>query len=173
LGAGRYEMRGWIRLGLVVTALWVVGAIVTVIYLGKAPTWNDVRQDVFAGWHQATVESETGRSVAEWDLQVRVARETCQASLAGKSISAERQAELCYVSPLYSEPSALGWVGIYLRAISQYAAEWLYEFLIPLAVWAFFVPFCVWFIGIASVLLVLRLRGDRLRAAERTKRIIH
>ena len=166
-------MRGWIRLGLVVTALWVVGAIVTVVYLGKAPTWNDVREKVFADWHQGIVESETGRSVAEWDLQVRVARETCLAALASKSISAERQAELCYVSPLYSEPSAFGWVGIYLRAILQYAAEWLHEFLIPVAVWAFFVPSCVWFIGIASVLLVLRLRGDRPHSAERPNRIIH
>jgi hypothetical protein len=166
-------MRGWIRLGLGVTAFWVVTSLVTVIYLGEAPNWREVRDKAVAGWHQETVESETGRSLAEWDLQVRVARETCFAGLAKKSISAERQAELCTVSAFYAQPSKLEWAGIYLRATARYVADWFHEFLLPIAIWAFFVPFCVWFIGIAGVLLVLRLRGDRPRTAEQPNRIIH
>jgi hypothetical protein len=166
-------MRGWIRLGLGATALWVAASIVAVIVLGTSPNWREVRDKTIAGWHQATVESETGRSLAEWDLQVRVARETCFAGLAKKSISAERQVELCTVSPFYAEPSKIEWVGIYLRATAHYIADWFHVFLLPIAIWALFVPFCVWFIGIAGVLLVLRLRGDRPRTAERPNRIIH
>ena len=166
-------MRGWIRLGLIGTALWVVASIATVIYLGSAPRWGDVRNQVFAEWHRETVESETGRALAEWDLQVRVVRETCLGALAKKGISPERQAELCNVSPLYAEPSTFEWIRIYLRTVGNYVAGWLHEFLLPIAVWAFFVPFCLWFIGIAGVLLVLRLRGDRPRSAERPNRIIH
>jgi len=164
-------MRGWIRLALLGTALWVAASTVYVIYLGAAPGWREIRDGVFADWHRQTVESETGRALTEWDLQVRVARETCLAARANTSISPERQAELCDISPLYAEPSTAGWIGIYLRALTNYAAVWVHEFLLPIAVWAFFVPFCVWFIGVASVLLVLRLRGDRARAAERPNRI--
>jgi hypothetical protein len=100
-------------------------------------------------------------------------RETCLGALAKKGISPERQAELCNVSPLYAEPSTFEWTRIYLRTIGNYVAVWLHEFLLPIGVWAFFVPFCLWFIGIAGVLLVLRLRGDRPRSAERPNRIIH
>jgi len=166
-------MRGWIRLGLIGTALWVAAALVGVIYLGEAPAWGEVKDKAFAEWHRDTVESETGRSLAEWDLQVRVARETCAAALAKKSILPARQAELCDISPLYAEPTTFEWIVIYLRTIGHYVVAWVLAFLLPIAVWAFFVPFGVWFIGIASVLLVLRLRGDRLRAAERPNRIIH
>lgn len=166
-------MRVWIRLGLIGTALWVAAAIVTVIYLGAAPSWGEVKDAAFAEWHRQTVESETGRALAEWDLQVGVARETCSAALAKKSISPQRQAELCDISPLYAEPTTFEWTVIYLRTIGSYVVAWVLAFLFPIAVWAFFVPFCVWFIGVASALLVLRLRGDRARAAERPNRIIH
>ena len=166
-------MRGWIRLGLVVTALWVVGSIVTVVHLGTAPGWGEVKAKSFADWHRQTVETETGRSLAEWDLQIRVARETCLAGLARKSISPERQTELCAVSPFYAEPSRFEWIGIYLGAVANYAAAWVHEFLLPVAIWAIFVPFCVWFIAMAGALFVLRLRGDRPHSAERHNRIIH
>jgi hypothetical protein len=166
-------MRGWIRLGLIVTALWVAASIVTVIYLGAAPSWREARDRAFAEWHRQIVETETGRALAEWDLQVRVERQTCFDALAKKSISAERQAELCNISPLYAQPEKLDWMGIYARAIPRYIADWFHEFLFPIAVWAFFVPFCLWFTGVAGALLVLRLRGDRPRTAERPNRLIH
>jgi hypothetical protein len=150
-----------------------VASIVTVIYLGVSPNWREVRDRAFGEWHRQIVETETGRALAEWDLQVRVERQTCFDDLAKRSIAPERQAELCDISPFYAEPSRREWIGIYLRAAANYVGAWIHEFLVPIAVWAFFVPFCVWFIGAAGALLVLRLRGDRPRTVERPNRLIH
>jgi len=165
-------MRGWIRVGLVLTALWVVALAVAVVYQGEAPVWRELKVKSFAQWHRETVESETGRSLADWDLQVRVARESCLAHQARKPSVGEVDA--CQISPLYAKPSTVEWIGIYVDAIVQYVTDWLHVFLFPIAVWSFFVPFCIWFIGIAAALLMLRLRGDRPRQTPaQRKRIIH
>jgi hypothetical protein len=153
-------MRGWIRLGLVATALWVIASTVTIIYQGKSPTWREVKAAEYADWYHHKVELGTGRSVADWDRQMAGALEVCLDAQARKP-QAERNPEICNISLRYTEPSVLETMAIQFRAISHLMGEWLRTFVLPILLWSFFMPFSFWFVTIGGTLLVLRLRGER------------
>jgi hypothetical protein len=153
-------MKGWMRLGLLATALWVVASSATIIYQGKSDTWREIKQAEFADWYRAKVEAGTGRSVADWERQMSSALEVCRAAQARKS-EAERNPELCNFSLRYAEPSVTERVSINFGAASHMTASLLRAYILPILLWSFFVPFCFWFVTIGTVLLVLRLRGEQ------------
>lgn len=153
-------MKGWMRLGLLATALWVIASSAMIIYQGDSETWREIKAAEHADWYRAKVETGTGRSVADWERQMRDALDVCRAAQARKP-EAERNPEICNFSLRYADPSVIERVGINFRAMSHQTGAWLRAYILPIALWSFAAPFCFWFVAIGTILLVLRLRGDR------------
>ena len=153
-------MKAWIRLGLVITALWVGGSFVAIIYMGQAPNWRAIKDAAFADWQRRAVEAGTGLPFADWERQVRAALDACAGQHA-RTESAERgKPESCKSSTDYDAPPLMERIAIVFRSAFRYIADWCAAFLFPIAIWSFFLPFGIW-MSIVYFASFLERRGRR------------